>query len=79
MLQVKVKAALRLLSQDENGGVLSLDDLIPMGIRENGEVVQQTTRGALMESIPKECQYQMMPFWTQVQPIIVMTQLFLSK
>ena len=46
MLQGKVNAALRLLSHDENGSVLSLDDLIAVGIG------QQTTRDALMEKQP---------------------------
>ena len=53
MLQGKVNAALRLLSRDENGGVLSLDDLITTGIGQNGEAVQQTTRDVLMEKHPE--------------------------
>ena len=53
MLQGKVNAALRLLSCDDNGGVLSLDDLIPTGIGQNGEAVQQTTRDVLMEKHPE--------------------------
>ena len=53
LLQGKVNAALRLLSRDDNGGVLSLDDLIPTGIGQNGEVVQQTTHDILMEKHPE--------------------------
>ena len=53
MLQDKVNAALRLRSCDGNGGVPSLDDLIPTSIRPNGEAVQQTTRDILMEKHPK--------------------------
>ena len=52
MLQGKVNAALRLLSCDNSGGVLSLDDLIPTGIGQNGEVVQQTTRDILIDKHP---------------------------
>ena len=53
MLQSKVNAALRLLSHDDSGGVLFLDDVIPTGIGQNGEVVQQTTRDILMEKHPE--------------------------
>lgn len=53
MFQGKVNAALRLLSRDENGGILSLGDLIPMGIGQNGEIMQQTTRDILLEKHPK--------------------------
>ena len=53
MLQGKVNAALRLLSRDDSGGVPSLDDLIPTGIGQNGEVIQQTTRDVLMEKHPE--------------------------
>ena len=53
MLQGKVNAALRLLSRDDNGGVLFLDDLIPTGIGQNGEVIQQTTWDVLMEKHPE--------------------------
>ena len=53
MLQGKVKAALRLLSHSENKGVLSLDDLIPVEGRQNGDAVQQTTRDILLEKHPK--------------------------
>ena len=60
MLQGKVNAALRLLSRDDNGGVLSLDDLIPTGIGQNGEVVQQTTHDTLME---KENRHQTMHYY----------------
>ena len=49
MLQGKVNGALRLLSRCENGGVLSLDDLIPTG---NEETVQRTTRDVLLDKHP---------------------------
>ena len=49
MLQGKVNAALRLLSRCENGGVLSLDDLIPTG---NEETIQRTTRDVLLDITP---------------------------
>ena len=53
MLQGNVNAAIHLLSQDVNGGVLSLDDLIPTGIKQNGETVQQTARDVLLENHPQ--------------------------
>ena len=53
MLLGKVNAALRLLSHDGNGGVLSLDDLISTNVGTDGEAAQQTTRDNLMEKHPK--------------------------
>ena len=46
-----MRAALRLLSKDANGGVLSLIDLIPTG--RDGEEISKTTRDILNEKHPK--------------------------
>ena len=54
MLQGKVKAALRVISKDTKGGVLAMDDLIQIGINENGDIIQKTTRNLLEENTPKE-------------------------
>ena len=48
-----MNAAMRLVTWDANGGVLSLDDLIPIEIGQNGEPIQQMTRDILLEKHPK--------------------------
>ena len=53
MLQGKVNAAMQLVTRDANGGVLSLDDLIPIEIGQNREPIQQTTQDILLEKHPK--------------------------
>ena len=51
MLQGKVQSALRYISRNSNGGVLKLDDLIPVTTKE-GESIQQTTREILKKKHP---------------------------
>ena len=51
MLQGKVQSALRYISRNSNGGVLKLDDLMPVTTRE-GESIQQTTREILKKKHP---------------------------
>jgi hypothetical protein len=51
MLQGKVQSALRYISRNSNGGVLKLDDLIPVTTKE-GESIQQTTREVLKKKHP---------------------------
>ena len=79
MLQGKVNAALRLLSQDVNGGVLSLDDPMPMESGQNGEAIQKTTRRSCWKSILKENQHQMSHYWISTQPSYFTTQSFMSR
>ena len=45
----KVHAALRMLSQNEVGGGLSLDDPIPIGNGQNTDYQQQTVHDVLLE------------------------------
>ena len=43
MLQGNVRQAVRLVS-NANIGILSIDDLVPVGVDENGNTTYQTTR-----------------------------------
>ena len=52
MLQGKVQSALRYLSQNTNGGVLKLEDLIPE-TTQDGETIHRTTKDILMEKHPQ--------------------------
>ena len=62
MLQGKVNVAMRLVTRDANRGVLSLDDLIPIEIGQNGEPIQKMKRDILLEKHPS--QQQMTHYWT---------------
>ena len=79
MLQGKVNAAMQLVTHGANGGVLSLNDLIPMEIRQNGEPIQQMTRDILLEKHPKGNQQQMTHYWMQVQQATATNRLFMSR
>ena len=51
MLQGKVQSALNCISRNSSGGILKLEDLIPMTTKE-GKVIQQTTKEVLKEKHP---------------------------
>ena len=51
MLQGKVQSALNYISRNSSGGVLKLEDLIPVTTKE-GKVIQQTTKEILKEKHP---------------------------
>ena len=51
MLQGKVQSALRYLSQNTNGGVLKLEDLI-LETTQDGETIQRSTKDILIEKHP---------------------------
>ena len=53
MLQGKVNAALRIISSESKGGILSLDDRIPTGQDPDGNTVWPTTRDILIEKHPE--------------------------
>ena len=52
MLQGKIQNALRYLSQNTSGGVLSLDDLVPEAARNGGESQLCTTWDILTDKHP---------------------------
>jgi len=53
MSEGKVSMAIRLLSADSKGGVLSLDSMIPCGKDSFGEPILRTARDILLEKHPK--------------------------
>ena len=52
MSEGKVSMALRLLTKNSKGGVLSLDSMIPCGVDSSGEPVLRTARDDLLEKHP---------------------------
>ena len=52
MSEGKVSMALRLLSEDSKGGLLSLDSMIPCGVDPSGNPVYRTARDILLEKHP---------------------------
>ncbi len=53
MLQGRVNAALRVISKDTKGGILSMDDLVQIGTNNCGHVIEKTTGKFLEEKHPK--------------------------
>lgn len=53
MLQGKVRRATRLISSADNRGLLSIDELVPIGVDENGNTTYQTTREIRMQKHPE--------------------------
>ena len=50
----KVSAALKILSEDTKGGVLSLDSQIPSGLDDNGDPLFKSVQDVLAQNIPKD-------------------------
>ena len=53
MLQGKIHQAVRLISNAEKGGPLSVDDLVPVGTDVDGNTNWQTTRDVLIQKHPE--------------------------
>ena len=53
MLQGKARQAVRLISNENKGGLLNIDSLIPTGEDEDGNVQWKTTREVLREKHPQ--------------------------
>ena len=53
MIQGNVRQATRLISNADKGGLPSIDELVPVGVDENGNTTYQSTREILMQKHPE--------------------------
>lgn len=72
----KVKNALRYLSSDETGGILRMENSVPM-MNRNGDVIECSVQDVLVEKHPNGKQPHLPHFFLSLNPMLI--QLFLTS